>query len=1820
MKTTLFKLLTVLLVLGGMAACDTPRTMTDSEAAKWIAAYTPERISAGSAIRIELTDSMRLLCPDTLSGNILHFSPGVKGELRFTAKRLLEFLPQEGALKPGQEYTCRVRLSKLAKTDSLRDFAFTFFVAERKTQLQVTDMRVDPDDIRYMQIEGNLVFSEPVEASQVVAGLLHGDLQGVPAHPVIESTGDPARFRFIFPKLKRSEEETRLQVSFDAGQLNFDAPEPQEIAIPKLREFKLLSAERHDAVQPYIGVEFSAPLSPEQELDGLITIDRLDRVRIERKGTNVKVFYDPKGLTDIVLRVSELVRCQDGQTLAGEVEQHFKQEVIPPAVEIPLHGTILPDGRNLTLPFRAVNLAAVDVEVVKIYADNLMAFLQDNEINTSYRLRRFGRLIFKRTVRLDKDKSLDLHRWQHFSVDLKNLFRQERGAIYNIRLSFRKAYSLYDRTEAADFRMTEGMTAADRDRWDENYAYIDWKAPDYDWGEYEWEERDDPSKASYYMESDRMPEYNLAASDLGLIVKRADGEQLWTAVSDLMTAAPLAGVRVTAYNYQLREIGSALTDAQGFADFKVRGNPFIVTASDGVSTTYLKPDNGRALSTSRFDVGGERILQGVKGFVYGERGVWRPGDEMHLTLIVEDKQHALPANHPVTMELYTPKEQLYDRKTLTESVDGIYVFHVRTSDDAPTGCWDAQFKFGGQTFHYPVRIETIKPNRLKINIASPELLCAGDSATIGVGAHWLTGPVAAGMRTKVEMVLFNNPRPFEQYGDYVFSNPLYAFSFARHDVLEGRLDSLGRISVPYIVALTVAAPGMMQANLIARVFEAGGDESLTSRSVRYSPYDTYVGIALGDRNFETDCDLHFPVVTVDSSGRRLSGRELEYKIYRLDWSWWWEGSADDLRRYVQSTSADVVVSGTMKSVEGRAEILFRLEYPARGKYLVIVRDTKSGHATGGVVFIDWPDWRGHSGKSDPTAATMLSFSLDKRNYEAGDVATVYLPKSAGGRVLLSVENGSRVLSRRWVRTSADKETACRLPVTRDMAPNFYVHAMLLLPHAQTANGLPIRMYGIERADVIDRRTILHPEIEVAGEIRPQQAFTVRVREKEGKPMSYTLAIVDEGLLDITSYRTPQPWPAMNRREALGVRTWDMYNDVVGAWSGKFTSILSIGGDEALRQAAGKEKRFNPVVKFLGPFTLAKGTKTHRITLPMYVGSVRVMVVAAHAGSYGQADKTVTVRSPLMLLPTLPRTLACGDRVKMPVNVFAMEQGVGDVRVDVAVEGPLAVAGSHTRMLSFTGPSEQLTDFGLVCDKTKSGWAKVIVTATGGGRTASDTVRIGVRNPLPDLLTSQSRILRGGESCQVTWPEFTAGEARLELATMPVINFSGAFSFVENYAHYCTEQLSSRAMYMLYARRFLDAGGQRRAEAVLPELLKAIVSRQLANGGFAYWPGNTVAHDWVTSMAGEVMTEARRQGFAINSQCYDRWAAYQLDAARRYRHTTDGAAGLRQAYRLYTLALAGKELPAAMNRLRESKSLSGQTLLRLAAAYAVAGRTDAASALAGRAGDASFVDGDYTTFWSPLRDRAMAAEAWLLTGHTDQAFGAARKIADDFSATCCSTQEVAFISAAMSRLADVAKEAESEVAIAEEGKTRQILRNFCGVKQFVLDPSKGVATVENRGKGEIALALTTSRRPSAEETVPATAEGVTVEVSYTDLEGHCILPDSLKQGDEFIAKILVKKSGENSGSMALTYALPSGWEIWNGRLAGDAERTKADYTDIRDERINWYFSLNSGQSTAFTVRLRAAYCGRFMLPPTVCEDMYCPQCRAVTANRYIEVVK
>ena len=472
-------------------------------------------------------------------------------------------------------------------------------------------------------------------------------------------------------------------------------------------------------------------------------------------------------------------------------------------------------------------------------------------------------------------------------------------------------------------------------------------------------------------------------------------------------------------------------------------------------------------------------------------------------------------------------------------------------------------------------------------------------------------------------------------------------------------------------------------------------------------------------------------------------------------------------------------------------------------------------------------------------------------------------------------------------------------------------------------------------------------------LRPETEFTVEVSEKKGKAMTYTLAVVDDGLLDITNFKTPNPWAEFYAREALGIRTWDMYDYVMGAFGGKYATMFSIGGDETLSPAGEKANRFKPVVKYYGPFALSKGdTKKHKITLPMYVGSVRTMVVAGQDGAYGQAEKTTPVRTPLMVLSSLPRVLSTNEEISLPVNVFAMESSVKEVSVKIETGGLLQNT-SGAQSLRFAQPGDAMVYFSMKT-KGKTGVEQIKITAAGGEQTATETLEIEIRNPNPSVTFSDNKVLNAGENGTFNY-QLTGSSAddwvKLEVARIPSIDFSRRFDFLYNYQHYCSEQLTSRALPLLYIPQLKEVEKEEseKIKTNIVEAIKNLYGRQLANGGIVYWPGQTTADEWITSYAGSFLTLAEEKGYAVNANVLSKWKAYQRKEAQNWspgglKEYWVKSSEFQQAYRLYSLALAGSPEWGAMNRLKEKSSLSIQAAWCLAAAYAIGGKTQAAEEL------------------------------------------------------------------------------------------------------------------------------------------------------------------------------------------------------------------------------------------------------------------------------------
>jgi uncharacterized protein YfaS (alpha-2-macroglobulin family) len=642
-------------------------------------------------------------------------------------------------------------------------------------------------------------------------------------------------------------------------------------------------------------------------------------------------------------------------------------------------------------------------------------------------------------------------------------------------------------------------------------------------------------------------------------------------------------------------------------------------------------------------------------------------------------------------------------------------------------------------------------------------------------------------------------------------------------------------------------------------------------------------------------------------------------------------------------------------------------------------------------------------------------------------------------------------------------------------------------------------------------------------------------------------------------------------------------------------------------------------------------------LPSYIGSVRVLVVAGSSeGAYGNAEKTVPVKNPLMILSTLPRVAGPDEEILLPVNVFAMDSKVKNVTVSVKTPdtGLFQLTDGATKSVTFDQTGDKIVYFKLKA-ASKTGHGLIKIEATGGGEVSTETIGMEVRNPNPAMTVTSDALVSGGQSQELSiemdepQPE---DWAKLEVSRMPGVNLSKNLAYLLDYPHGCSEQVTSRAFPALYVGEFtkLDDKQAKKIKDNITEAVKIISARQLSNGGIAYWPGNAYPTEWVTTYAGHFLVEAQKQGYNVSGSVISKWKQFQKKSAQSWNkgdlyssYYDYSMSDLQQAYRLYTLALAGDPELGAMNRLKEMKDLSVQARWRLAAAYAVAGKKDAANQLLSGAGDrVDKYSSSNNTFGDSDRDLAMIMETYLLLGKTDKALQLAQPVSKALNADYISTQTAAFGLISMSKLA--AKMGSGAVAYEWELDGVKQPRGTQGkvFEEISIKPRQAIhVTFANKGQGELYVRLVGRTKPLTDTRTPAN-NGLNLYVKYADADGKEMDVTSLRQGTEFFANVTVQNvSGEYLTDIALSQIFASGWEIFNNRLFDAAGETQTFiYQDIRDDRALTYFNLRNGYSTSFKLRLQAAYCGRFYLPAVVCEPMYQPAMQSNTQGQWVEVVQ
>ena len=1883
--------------------------------------HTQGTISRNSSIKVLFNRDIvgsELLGKD--ASHIIHISPAVKGTPIFESLSKITLLPDE-PLKAGIEYKVSIKPKGLLDIPkNTAPFQFSFHVIPLEFEVKSLGLTTVPDTENDMLLTGRLLVSDRVN-SESVKKVLKAKFQGKQLPIEWTHSRNGRTHKFTVKNITKETFATDVKLFWNGESIHVKSNSTLEVAVPTLSDFKLmdLSIIEDAGTNPYIQAQFSDVINKQQNLKGLVELAK-NKYKVGINQNTINIYPNKNINGTFTVRFNQGIKSNTNKVLSKNIERKISFGETKPQVKFVGKGSILPENTTLEIPFMAVGVNAVEVTASEIFPDNMGQFLQNNRLSGNLDTQRSGRFLWRKTIPLTPANP---NKWNRYSFNVTELMKEHHSGLLRLTLTIKKQHSTYSCT--AKNKKQNKLSKPLRNMVDigvyqplKQDSLQDFEQQQNNYYDYDWDNRNNPchnAYFSYYNRSKTTVNQNFIASNIGLIAKQDSKGDLHIISTDLRTAEPLTGVDFEVRNFQGQKLGEAQSDGSGFANIPLNQTPFLVIAKKFKDTAYLKVNARTTLPVSQFDVGGKKTKNGLKGIIYGERGVWRPGDNIFLTFVIEDSNSAnsatssisaLPENHPVTMKLIDPRGRVVETQTKTNSVGGFYTFKFKTKEKAQTGSWIAKAFLGGSTFSKSLMIETVRPNRLKLDLSfndkndkNADTIFSSDGTPKGsLFSQWLHGATASNLKADISVKFSKKKTSFSTFPDYSFDDPARILKSEDKMLLEGRLNEEGYLNFSKSLKPKTQAPGMLKAQFTTRVFEQGGAFSISRSSFDYHPYKQYVGLKLPESKssyslLHTNQQHTISIASVSDKGDAVSLDKVRVSLYKINWRWWWDKPRESLAEFADGKHTDLLNNAIINTVDGKAQWQFKVKKSEWGRYLIRVCDLEGKHCAGKTTYIDWPDWSGRAQESGSTAASRLELFTDKKAYTVGETAVLQLPSIHSGSALLSIETGSQILEQRWLdlkklASSDTDKNQIEIPITAEMSPNAYVHVSVLQPHKDKSNDRPIRLYGIIPLEVANPETYLSPKILVDKEWKPQSTQTIKISEKNSKQMNYTLAVVDEGLLGLTAFKTPNLHKHFYSKEALGIKTWDLYDEVIGAYGGKLERMLALGGgDEAeIDNEDSKKRRFPPVVRFLGPFSLDAGeTAEHKIDLPPYLGAVRVMVVAGSKGelsdgdsndnsnsspAYGKAQESVFIRQPLMLQVSLPRTLGPDEEVAVPVTLFATDDSIKDVTVEIQTDDLINLVGDDTAEGS-TANSSNTTKVHF--DKTGEKIAFIkIKTAKKSGKThlrfiASAMTEKGLQKSEADVYlnidhanTATSRSITKIIEPQSTWSSKAnafgltgTNKAILELSSVPPLNLEKRLNYLIRYPHGCLEQTTSSVFPQLFLSNVIALDDKKQAESQknIEQGIQRLQRFQRSSGDFSYWPGGNYENAWASVYAGHFLIEAKKKGFLIPKELLNDWIDQQINSAQGFIASSYNNDIHTQAYRLYVLALAGSPQLGAMNRLREQgntksarrdKKLNNKSRWLLASAYQTASQPDAANSLIeGLLPEVSDVNSTGTTFRSTLGDLGLQLESLVTLNKKQDANSLLEKIADEMAGDSYqSTQGIAWALLAVSKYlggdtsnftADFSET--SSNTLSNANKSESNINSNKAISSTTLANPNSEITLKNTSTIKLFATLINTGVPDAgiEQSIE---KGLSLDVEFAVRDEknkelwRSIVGSSILQGSDVKFTVTVSNnSKQNAKNIALTIPVAAGMEILSAteHTQSSLEKTQKntkqyDYRDLRDDRIHYYFSLKRGQQKTFTLTANASYKGRYYLPAINVEAMYDGSLKARQKGSWINIVE
>ncbi len=1318
----------------------------------------------------------------------------------------------------------------------------------------------------------------------------------------------------------------------------------------------------------------------------------------------------------------------------------------------------------------------------------------------------------------------------------------------------------------------------------------------------------------------------ISLSDLGLIAKEG-ADKLFVFANSIKTAMAVSGVNVTVYANNNQLIGSGTTNTEGVAEIAYSKNdisgfrPAMVVAKTDDDFNYLPFTNTR-VNVSRFDVGGKRNNPaGLDAFVYAERDIYRPGEKVNFAVVIRDRQWKSPGDMPLKMKFVMPngKELRTFRKSLNE--EGAAEASVDIASSAITGSYTLEIYTSADVLlaSKSFSVEEFVPDRIRVNAKlDRNALKPGDKAGLAINAMNFFGPPAANRNYETEIQVKQKSFSPEKFADFDFSLANLQTYFEKV-IREGKTDADGNAGEQYEVPAAFANRGVLQASFYTTVFDETGRPVSRAASADIYTQDVFIGLKQdGYYYYALNQPVKFLLAAVNKDGNAASGAariEVIKKEYRTVLV-----KSGSYFRY-ESQQDDKLVTESAVNVGSNTTYTFIPRSP--GNYeLRIYRPGAASYVKRN--FYSYGGW-GLTGNSfEVNTEGHIDIELEKKSYLSGETVKALFKTPFSGRMLVTMET-DKVISYQYVEVS-NRVANVELKLTGEHVPNVYITATLIKPHE--VSDIPLTVAnGFKNVPVEEKNRKIPVEILAQKTVRSKTKQKVKVKAAPGSYVS--LSAVDNGVLQVTDFKTPDPYNYFYQKKALQVNAYNLYPLLFAEVRARLSST---GGDGELSM----DKRVNPMpakrVKVVSYWsgikkTNGSGEAEFEFDIPQFSGELRLMAVSYKGQSFGGADNTMTVADPVVISTALPRFLSPGDTVLVPVTLSNTTDKAATVSTDISSDGAIKVLGSKSQSVSLAAKSEGRAVFSLVANPDM-GIAKVNVTVSGMGEKFTDVTEISVRPPSTLQKSTGSGSIAGGSTQKISiglsdYIE-SSTDYSLVISRSPALELGEHLRYLVQYPYGCTEQTVSAAFPQLYYSDMSDlmqSGKQNviNANSNILEAIRKIKMRQLYNGALTLWDGGGTEDWWTTVYAAHFLLEAKKAGFDVDNSLLSTMLNYLNNRLKNkqtiiYYYNRDQnkkIAPKEVAYSLYVLAMADRSNVPTMNYYKANQALLAlDSRYLLSAAYAVAGdkKSFAAMLPSAFAGEES-VPQTGGSYYSDVRDEAIALNALIDTDPAHSQIAVmAKHVSDKLkSRQWLSTQERAFAFLALGKLSRSAAKSDVSAEVKVNGKiiAKVEAGQWKGDKAALKGNNIEIIT---KGNGKLYYFWEAEGISSS----GAYKEGdsyLKVRKRFYNRFGQPINGNSFKQNELVVIGISLERSFSTSvENVVITDLLPAGFEIENPRtkeIPGmdwikDASTPTA--LDVRDDRIHFFVDAHNNKQTYYYA-VRAVSPGNYKMGPVSADAMY-----------------